>query len=69
MKKYNHEVGRPIFCRLCGSAVERGDFAMRFYEKVVCNSCISEISAREILRICEFSSKEELLYNLGFTAV
>ena len=69
MQKYNNAVCRPMFCRLCGSAVKRGDFAMRFYEKVVCDSCISEISAREILRICEFASKEELLYTLGFTAV
>ncbi len=69
MKKYNGEICRPMFCRLCGGAVQRGDFAMKFYEKVVCDSCISEISAREILRICEFTSKEELLYNLGFTAV
>ena len=69
MKKYNVEKCRPMFCRLCGGAVRRGDFAMRFYEKVVCDFCISEISAREILRICEFTSKEELLYNLGFTAV
>lgn len=60
---------RPAFCRICGTSIMRNDYAMIFKGKAICNSCISEISAREILRICEFSSKEELLWALGFTSI
>lgn len=69
--KYYHGAMRlrPVFCRICGSAVLKNDFAMVFSGKAVCDSCISEISTREILRICEFSSKKELLYALGFSGI
>lgn len=60
---------RPAFCRLCGSAIPREELAMIFSGKAICESCISEISAREILRICEFNSKKELLYSLGFEII
>ncbi|MBQ8207256.1 MAG: hypothetical protein IJZ89_00795 [Clostridia bacterium] len=70
-KKWDNtkEKCRPVFCRICGSAIMRDDFAMMFSGKAICSACISEISAREILRICEFSSKEDLLYSLGFTRI
>lgn len=60
---------RPVFCRLCGSAIPKDELAMIFAGKAVCEACISEISAREILRICEFTSKEEMLYALGFERI
>lgn len=60
---------RLVFCRICGTAIKKNDFALMFYGKALCDSCISEISTREILRICEFHSKQELLYSLGFTRI
>lgn len=59
----------PTFCRICGSLIKNTDSAMKFREKHLCSTCISEISVRELLRICEFSSKEELLYYIGFTRI
>lgn len=69
--KYDKEKrrSRPVFCRLCGTAIKINDYAMMFSGKAVCSSCISEINEREIIRLCEFSSKEELLYSLGFVAI
>lgn len=58
---------RPIFCRLCGAALYREDFSLTFSKKTICESCISEITIQQLLRICEFSSKEDLLYTIGFT--
>lgn len=59
----------PVFCRICGSPISRQDLALTYSGKVVCDTCISEISVREILRICEFSSKEDMLYALGFKTI
>ncbi len=60
---------KPIFCRRCGMAVSRNDFAMVYSEKALCDSCISELDLKELLRICEFPSKEYLLYSIGFKKI
>lgn len=58
-----------FFCRLCGAPLTEADRAFRFSGKVICESCVCELSVRQILRICEFSSHEELLCALGFTEI
>lgn len=58
-----------LFCRHCGSGIKQEDFAMIYGKKAICNSCISELSMQELLRICEFQSKEDLLYSIGFTRI
>ncbi len=57
------------FCRICGAHIGEWETAMKFGSKTICSTCISEISLKELLRICEFTSKEELLYHIGFTRI
>ncbi|MBE6538708.1 MAG: hypothetical protein E7671_04505 [Ruminococcaceae bacterium] len=66
---YSNIAVRPIFCRVCGRPLTRRELALIYSGKAVCENCISEISLREIIRICEFSSKEDMLYALGFKRI
>ncbi|MEE0969148.1 MAG: hypothetical protein U0M06_07245 [Clostridia bacterium] len=60
---------RPVFCRHCGRVLKNGEYAMLYGKKVICDFCVSEITITELLRICEFQSKEELLYSVGFKRI
>lgn len=57
------------FCRLCGGAIRTNESGLRYHETILCSDCISDVSVGEIMRICEFSSREEILEALGFSPI
>ncbi len=62
-------IAAPIFCRHCGAMISPLELSMKYKTKALCYSCISELTIHELLRICEFNTKEDLLYSLGFKRI
>lgn len=73
----NEEERRPLFavyaprirgfCRLCGGSIRENEIGLRYGDTLICADCVSDVSIRQLLRICEFNSRRELLETIGFT--
>lgn len=67
----NEQIGsapsvRSNFCRLCARPIPSDEACMSLDGKRVCACCISETDVEDIIRLCGFESRADILSALGF---